>query len=810
MKKKVTCRFHTGALLETPDGDTAASTCKKIQLKGLALITTWATAIISGTLAMSTAALAQTTSAQQSDAQSGELQEIVVTATKRSTSLQDTPISIAAVTGEDLLNRGIGGVSALAAETPGVSMKNNGPGQTEYEMRGVSSIGGYTATVGFYLDDVPMTAPGFSYLGKVVIDPDLYDLNRVEVLRGPQGTLYGAGSMGGTIRLITNQPDSTGYHASAQTILSGTDGGGFNHAENAMVNIPLIDNQLAIRAVLSQASTSGWIDRIVVNPFPSPTNGGHTRGDVLGAPVQADYKDVNSEDLYGGRISALYTPTSLPGLTVGATLLYQHIGLDGEQNYDSNPGTLAHYQPFNIPEPFSDRFTMWSVNANYKFDGFEVTSVTSHWDRSSTMVQDATEVNDFAFYGLPSVYTADGGAGPASFTENDDSRQFTEELRAASSGDGRFQWQGGLFYSNLKSTQNYYSFVDGLTPLFGTNDNYTQFQPQTLRQEAAFGELSYRVLDPLKVTVGGRYFKYDSTVDTKYSGIISSTGGDSFAEIDTSGKAHGFNPKVNLSYDVNKDLMLYATAERGFRPGGGNQPVATSGAIGAACLANLQANGLNGVPESFDPDSLWSYELGEKYKIGNSFTLNGSVYHERWSGVQTVVVLPCGYIYEDNGGTAVVNGGELEAKAFLGSHWQVAGNFGYTKSYFTDVKAGTGLVPGQAMYDIPLMTASGALTYFFQVNADWKGSVRGSYDWTDGMAEPTGRIPSGYLPPHGFAGLRAALGNDRWTVTAFVNNLTNKHAEIEVASTLSAFYSAYQRITTNQPLTAGIDVNVRF
>ena len=163
----------------------------------------------------------------------------------------------------------------------------------------MTSSGGNSATVGFYLDDVPMTAPAGAQNGKVVIDPTLYDLNRIEVLRGPQGTLYGAGSMGGTVKLITNQPNLTESHASVESILSGTDGGGFNHNDNFMFNLPIINDRLALRIVGSEAYTSGWIDRIVADPFPLPTNGGATRGNVEAAPVVARYPGSNAEHLYG-------------------------------------------------------------------------------------------------------------------------------------------------------------------------------------------------------------------------------------------------------------------------------------------------------------------------------------------------------------------------------------------------------------------------------------------------------------------------------------------------------------------------------
>jgi outer membrane receptor for ferrienterochelin and colicin len=206
-------------------------------------------------------------------------------------------------------SRGITDFTALAADTPGISMRTNGPGQTEFEMRGMTSSGGNSPTVGFYLDDVPMTSPAAAQNGKVVIDPTLYDLNRVEVLRGPQGTLYGSGSMGGTIKLITNQPNLTEFQGSVQTILSGTDGGGFNHNENGMLNLPLIENQLALRIVASQADTSGWIDRIVLGDFPQPTNSGLTRGNVLAAPIIADYKGSNAEQLVGTRVTLTWKPT---------------------------------------------------------------------------------------------------------------------------------------------------------------------------------------------------------------------------------------------------------------------------------------------------------------------------------------------------------------------------------------------------------------------------------------------------------------------------------------------------------------------
>ena len=180
---------------------------------------------------------------------SSDLQEIVVTAEKRDSTVQKTPISMTAISGAELQSQGVTNLVEVAQQVPGVSFKTSGPGQTELEMRGLTSTGGESPTVGFYLDEAALTPPAMAQNGKVVIDPTLFDLNRVEILRGPQGTLYGAGSMGGTVKLVTNKPDLQHFGVNAEGIFSDTDGGGFNHTENAMLNLPLAQGIAALRVV---------------------------------------------------------------------------------------------------------------------------------------------------------------------------------------------------------------------------------------------------------------------------------------------------------------------------------------------------------------------------------------------------------------------------------------------------------------------------------------------------------------------------------------------------------------------------------
>jgi iron complex outermembrane receptor protein len=248
----------------------------------------------------------------------------VVTASKRVSTVQDTPISISAVTGEDLQARGIASLASLAQGTPGVSLKSEGPSQTEIEMRGMTSSGGNSATVGFYLDDIPLAGPASAQNGHVVIDPDLYDLNRIEILRGPQGTLFGSGSMGGTVRLISNQPNLSEFQSTAQSVLSGTDGGGFNHKDSLMVNLPLIDNTLALRSWARRITPAAGSIASSPIPFRWP---GEVRSAPCAAmsrmrPIEKQYPGSNAYQTYAARATLLWKPTD--NLSVTPSLLPHH------------------------------------------------------------------------------------------------------------------------------------------------------------------------------------------------------------------------------------------------------------------------------------------------------------------------------------------------------------------------------------------------------------------------------------------------------------------------------------------------------
>jgi iron complex outermembrane receptor protein len=784
--------------------------------------------IASSAVAFATSASAQSASAADSAATLGE---IVVTAQKRVSTVQDTPISITAVSGADIQDRGITDVSTLAAATPGVSLKSNGPGQTEIEMRGMTSSGGNSATVGFYLDDIPMTAPAGAQNGKVVIDPTLYDLNRIEVLRGPQGTLYGSGSMGGTVKLITNQPNLTESQGSVESILSGTDGGGFNHNTNFMVNIPIVNDQLALRIVGSEAYTSGWIDRIVANPFPLPTNGGATRGDVQAAPIESRRRGSNAEHLYGVRATVLWKPTD--ELTITPSVFYQRVTQEGPSAFDSNPGTEAHYQPFNVAEPYSDKIAVYSLTANYKFDSFDVTSISAQWNRTSIQSQDGSENFNNPISGVeinaPGTigFYLPGGTGPVQGTETDPSKQFSQEIRAASTGDGRLTWVGGVFYSHFKSSFNLYTAVQDPSVYvdlgtFGpatTHAIWNLTNPTTLSQYAVFGESTYAITEGLKATVGLRWYSYDYSFYDYFAGWGSPQGGATPSQDSITQSQSGVNPKFSLSYEFNKDLMVYATAAKGFRPGGGNQPLPTGGPLWAPGGVPLSVSPFKysgGIwPKSYKPDTLWSYELGEKARFfDRRLTANASVYYEKWSNVQ-LLELPNDYLLTDNGGTAKIYGGEIEIRAALGGGFQLGVSGGYTHA---SLKAGIHytIQPYDKLPDVPTHTADINLTYSHALTEKYQFTARventyvaSRLDLTFPPGFGTGELTS--LPSYDLTNIRAGIHSDSgWGAALFANNLFNKQAYLENMTQLTLTNASFNRVITNQPLTIGVDLTYTF
>jgi iron complex outermembrane recepter protein len=770
--------------------------------------------------ATTTEATAASTAAATGAGDDTGLSEITVTAERYTSTIQNTAISISALSGDQLISQGVTTVQEIAKEVPGLSMRFASPGLTEYEARGLASNGGAAPTVGFYLDEIPLSPPAVSQSGKVVIDPDLYDVQRVEVLRGPQGTLYGSGSMGGTVRVLTNEPKLGTYEGSVQATGSDTEGGSGNGSANLMMNMP-IGETLAARVVLSYLYRSGWIDNITVHPFPIAIGVPNYTQPLNTLPVTNNYHDANNETQYGGRVSLLFKPSEDFSILGQAMTQSLHTGgydlLDGTPT-SAEPTTVygAHYEAFPLREGIRDDISIFGLTIKANVGFADLTSATSYFGRTGVQVQDAST----------SIYYSNIGSTPyvpVAYAERDPSHQISEEIRLTSHDVGGFHWVAGAFYSKLGSVWN----EIGADPLAATQQVpdgsfFTSWNSYGVRQTALFADGSYKFTDQWKLSAGVRYYQYKSHQDEFSWGLDGPNPTPPPASVVTTAKNSGANPRVDLSYTPNQDLTLYATVAKGFRPGGANQILPPPNESPFCKLPG---------PLEFSPDSVWNYEVGEKARMFDSWlTVNSDFYYIKWNNIQQVFTLTCGYQFYGNAGDARSFGPELEITAKLAADWTASlsgaytdakinnPNTNYTIYLTTQVTEPNGIThPCQTgnSCSAPVMnvvkdTASLALNYATTVMTDWRVTGRAAYAFVGSSYDVAYYF--GYkLPSYSLVNARVGLGRGNWDAALFVDNLTNKVALISANNTSFQFnIPQVVRYSTNQPRTAGIQLNYKF
>jgi outer membrane receptor protein involved in Fe transport len=782
------------------------------------------------------------------------LEEIIVTAEKRDSTVQATPISITALSAGDLAQENIMSVQDLVGNVPGLSARTAGPGQTEYEMRGLASAGGSTATVGFYIDETPLSASAVALNGRTVIDADLFDLNHTEVLRGPQGTLYGGGSMGGTIKLVTNPPKLGTFEGATSVDASQTTGGGTNGSGSLMLNLPIGD-KAALRVVTTDKYVSGYIDRKVIAPgqFPFPTNYGPcgpfyycNRGDVADAPVAQDIKGSNLERFVSARAALLVQPVD--NLSITGTLMYQRIDADGYANYQAPPGNEAIYQPYDIQEPYYDSFKLASLKVSYDMDFANLTSATSYWKRDVIQTTDSTEAIQNIFNLTTFV--------PNLYQEEDPTTQVSEELRLTSKGDGNLQWVGGVFVSDLHSgyitTNQNVAFAtavacvpgdalgargghctpgDMYNPNAGAVDAngasltnpqgivFNDNNPNILKQQAIFGEIGYKLRPDLKLTAGVRFYKFTIANDSNQRGMGTASGNATPTIATASGSNTSVLPKLNLSYEPTPDLTVYSTLSKGSRPGGVNLPIPLSdtsyyycGPVDAAHPGGSGPSYLTSQPAYYSPDDLWSFEVGEKAHFDDRrFTVNADVFYVKWHNIQQLIVLSCGYPYNTNVGDAKTYGPELEMSAKVTDAITADLAAAYTQAYISAPKdtPGLPLSPGTRIDNIPKYTVNLAVNYEKMLTEDYKFTAR----IADAYVGPVHDVAyySENLSPYSLVDFRAGVGKNAWVASLFGTNLTNKHAELTIDNTVFAWQQpTITRVSTNQPRTIGLAFETKF
>jgi len=708
-----------------------------------------------------------------SEATSGpRLEEVVVTATKRNLSVQDVPVSITAISARDLEAMGANQFFDYGTDIPNLSF-GIGAADGNLAGRGIALRGIQGSnTTGFYIDDTPVLE---------TLDPHIVDIARIEVLRGPQGTLYGAESMGGTLRIITEQPDVGARGVTGQLHVGGswTEHGGFNNIEEGVVNIPLVTDTLAVRMSAFHQFDDGYFNKDI-GPY--------------GAPPTETLTQVGSMRYYGGQIAIRWQPMN--ELSITPRIMYQKTEQDGvpyAYNYAEN---LTQREVFNIATGGTDKWYLASLTINYTAPWGNFVSSTAYFDRNTFETEDDTDFVTYAF-SPPSPL-------PSPITRKLDLRRFAQEVRFVSTFHGPFQLLAGGFYSDSTRPRDYEWTSTGLGAAIGApNDNVLSFvDSRTAKEKALFGDVSYDILKNLKATVGVRWFEDDATFTQYTNGIFYGSVGSTYNAPSTS--ESGFTPKYLLEWRATPDVLVYGSAAKGFREGGNNIAL-PPGPAPIGCDTDL--NNLTAAQVvNFKSDSLWNYEAGVKSSFADHrFTLNGAGFWIEWDKIQQLVSLPlCGYGITANAGHARSQGVELEFNGRLTPELTLGAAFGYTDARITE-KGATPQPVGSPVYQVPKVNYAANLEYARPVTAEWSGFARASYAYVGSSYSGNNYPPLEYRPSYNIVDLRLGGRRSRLELTAFVKNLTNKHANLGDAILIGAEVPGMPRFVINQPRTVGLE-----
>jgi iron complex outermembrane recepter protein len=747
---------------------------------------------------------------------SDQLQEVTVTATKLGAqNVMDVPASIQAISGDALQRQGASGIMSIAGDVPGLSIQDLGPGDKKYVIRGINSTG--DSTTGVYYGEAVVTQGNSDDGGGFEPDIRLYDMNRVEVLRGPQGTLYGASSMSGTIRFIPNEPDMSqvsGYVNGDYSETQHTPDNNYN--VNGMLNLPIIDNVLSLRVVGWKIYDAGYINQIRVGVGVTSTIS--PSGPTLPVQPLGLLQGVNDDDVGGGRAILRWQPTE--NLTVDANYTTQSESSDGSSRW-TPPGVEA-FNGGPIPptlgcdlcntdvtqSPWTDNLKVFGVTATWKTSAGVLTATDNQFDRETGFSFDSTPI--LVSYDVPV---------PAETFEPRDRRDNNGELRFASTLDSPVNFVVGVFRDHsiqdlavdvittnalglptgpfsTSNAQDALSFPGVGDTFFGRTDHRDD------TQMAGFGELTWKISDNWTAVAGVRYFTETLNgvqVQTHpFGGFPPDT--NLVPVYDPQETFDKTTWKANLSYKVSEQLLAYATVSTGFRSGG----------------LNAVSEPFEPIPASYAPDSLTNYEIGIKGRLdGGLFDYQLDTYLIHWNNIQVQLTTADGaFVYQGNAGTAEVKGVEFEFDArpleyltmsFAGS-WQDAylTQGASPQQYALNPTLG---LTGDKVPDVPDFQVSFNLDYTWPIARDLQGSVatdvtyRGSED--SYFSSNSFNVP---LSSYTLWGLRAGFINGPWTVMAFAHNLTNERAQVSAINSTQDPHA----LLTVQPRTIGLSVTRKF
>ncbi|OJU17596.1 MULTISPECIES: TonB-dependent receptor [unclassified Sphingomonas] len=748
--------------------------------------------LLSGSALAATQAAAQTeapAAAPAAEATSQLGNDIVVTALRRSTTLQDTPISISAIGGEALNRIGATSINDYFRQVPNLQVEGNAPASRRITIRGVRSAG--EATVGLYYDETPLTGPGGTTADAGSTNPDinLFDVERVEVLRGPQGTLFGAGSMGGTIRMIYNKPDATKIAGAMEVQGTVTKNGDPGFYAKGMINLPIATDVLALRVVAYKENRGGFID-------------------VPGLKRE----NVNDVRSWGGRVMLRFTPDD--NLAITASANYQRNELDGPTNYNLSLG--VYNSTVESIARNNDRLQLYNLTLTYKLPfnaTFTGSASTYNWDllRNSdyTKTLRGSRTNATSCRNYIGVASCNASQ-MATYSAYVDSRlpgmlyqplalkAWIYEARVSGSllNDG-ISYTLGIFHDDRQDradSQVAKADANGnlITPLDLTAWRIVK---TSVKQTAFFAELSVKPVHALTLTAGTRRFSYDKTVfgQVQISNYITQSYVGPPSTVDASAK--GWVHKFNASYDFDRDFMVYATASKGFRPGGANN-----------------VPGLTNTLVAYQPDSLWNYEIGAKTQWFNRMlTLNAAVYQIDWRNMQVSGRSANGaFSFLTNAGKARIKGAEIEATLRPVEGLSLNTALGFVDAKLTEDQLNSGLaatgstgLKGDRIPYIPQFTLSLGGDYRWSLSDTLHGTVSANLTHSAGSYSEFRPTYTFYRRNSAYenVGMRAGIETDNGlTLQLFVQNLFNTDKPIQLSSSIGDPDSAL----TLQPRTFGI------
>jgi outer membrane receptor protein involved in Fe transport len=794
-------------------------------------------------IAQQAPAAADASAAQQSP----EIQEVVVTAQKRKEDVRKVPLSVSVLSAEQLQNNQVADFSDLSRNVPNVSFNSQaGEGLSTIEIRGVSSQAGQ-ATVSIYLDDVSLTTRNLYSQGTA--EPRFFDIERVEVLRGPQGTLYGASSLGGTIKFISKQPDLKNFSGSASVSVSDTSHGGTNYEAEGVLNIPLVKGSTALRVGVQSGHDSGYIDQVDYKTLQVINKGiNSSHWDVAKLALKSDLGNgwVLTPALFAQKYKMDDIDASF--LKVGDS----GSGYEADSPYVDKPLDIFQTSK-TVREPGSDLLTVPSLTVNGDLGFSDFTGIVSGYNRHFDRTQDGTQVNSAYIGQLITGGNSDPTAGPivagnqalgstvgalpSAVYLNNKIGQTSVELRLASkdydASRSPLTWVGGLYYSKTK-TEVYDNepifginaafaaagvditdpnqFVDAFSNDFPNDNSYFSARHYDDKQTSGFGELTYHVNPALRLTAGLRVLSASQHFTRE--GDYYFAGGPTSVAVDSSW--HATTPRFAVDWDVDRSMTVYANIAKGFRLGSANRPI-PSPDQNALVKQDLQTLHLPGAPASYNPDSLWSYEAGTKSRLwGGRATFNAAVYYIDWKDIQQDVTLPTsGYDFETNAGHAKSYGLELDGKLKATEALTLNAALGFTHAVFAEDDPALGFYDdaatqlhvhkGDRIQGVPNYSASLGFDYEFTVTGDIGGFVRGSGQWTgSSRGDLLNTSPDYERPAYFTADASAGATWDRWTVTLFVKNLTNTQTIIQQPS-IQSVIEAYRLRPRTIGLTASAD-----